>query len=415
MGFIMKRFLSLLFLSVFVVFWAGCQKEPNNPIGSEYTEEDGGGGSQTEMIYYEIPGSTDPTDCTPYVTDLVFNNDLSDWDGSESEIIGSMTVTHDATDLIFTFKLNPPYDGIYYIKSAVGAGWVVKAFNGRYVPPGIRNATETFGGQQTEYVVKVPKDEIKYIGPKKKDYSFYCDDLLGLAGTAEVCTIASLGGVPAFPDNGMKVKMKIQYNWSPISYFKTNINDGPDLQGWCIDIGNTISNGTYYDVEYWSSYTPLIDLPAFIKTQINDESELDEVNWIINNFTAGVTNTPYGIVTWQDIQAAIWKVLGEGTHSSANGDFDRTKYIYDQAKLYGEGFKPDCNGKIAMILGKAGMQITIVVKDFDEEFPQFCTYQGQDCQTAWAFGNKRYCLQIPGFPGRYWYWVTTGYKWCCIP
>jgi len=321
-----------------------------------------------------------------------------------------MTVTHDATDLIFTFKLNDPYDDIYYIKSAAGAGWVVKAADGRIVPPGIRNVTVNYAGPQTEYIVKLPKNEVKYIGPKKKDYSFYCDDLLGLAGTAEVCTIASLGGVPSFPDDGVDVTMSIYYNWNPKSYFKTNIGDG-DKEGWCIDIGNTISNGTY-NVKMWSSYSTT--LPAFVLSQINNEGKLPNVNWLINNIKVG-DQIPgcTGTVTWQDMQAAIWNILGEGTHSSATGDACRTPKMVARALAEGNGFKPDCNGKILMILGKQGMQITVIVEDFDVVFPQFCIYQGQDCQTAWAFGNKRYCLQIPGFTGRYWYWVTTGYKWCC--
>lgn len=143
MGFIMKRFLSLLLLSVFVVFWAGCQKEPNNPTGSEYTEEDGGGGSQTEMIYYEFPNNIQLVDCEDFVTDLVINDNISDWNGAGSEIVGSLTVSHDATDLIFTFKLNDPYDDIHYISNAYAAGWVVTAGDGRYVPPGIRGSVSS--------------------------------------------------------------------------------------------------------------------------------------------------------------------------------------------------------------------------------------------------------------------------------
>jgi hypothetical protein len=228
-----------------------------------------------------------------------------------------------------------------------------------------------------------------------------------LANWAAHATVSQKGAVEAFneslPD---RVSLRIvDYPSSgDSSYFKTEISGSSEEwlngthDGWCVDVDRTISLNTDYTANVYSSIgddlTGIVDKP----------SNMDRVNWLLNNkdllvgqeiFDSVVykggssasgwskdysnggaaldgdvltgTGTSLGIITYADIQRAIWGLIDNT--SSTNGltglSHARADELADRAFIWGEAYRPGCNDKAAVLFepinqkGVPSNQVTI--------------------------------------------------------
>ncbi len=175
------------------------------------------------------------------------------------------------------------------------------------------------------------------------------------------------------------------------SYFKTTITEGGILDGtydgWCIDVGNVIYNNVDYKTKVISSYDP--DLATL--GLIDKPENMDLVNWIINQDYPGNPAPDGKVFTYGDVQRTIWLLLENDITESGLGDWSQARVdkILEEAYNSGEGFLPQCDDKIAIILLPDDMaqpfQITISTV-FLTEFPSACEPVCGKTETAWAAG-----------------------------
>ncbi|MBA1340533.1 MAG: hypothetical protein C5S40_00095 [ANME-2 cluster archaeon] len=173
------------------------------------------------------------------------------------------------------------------------------------------------------------------------------------------------------------------------SYFISIVTEGGILNntydGWCIDYGHVIYLFKPYDVIVYSSYGDLTNLG-----NVDYSEDLDKVNWIINQDFVGQQSSSLGAYTRMDVQRAIWLLVDEFPPS---GNWPNVIEIYDLALEYGEGYVPQCDEVMAVILEPTDQaQVTII------EIPVADLVEGCDNgygeETAWAAG-------LP-FPGNSW-------------
>lgn len=139
------------------------------------------------------------------------------------------------------------------------------------------------------------------------------------------------------------------------SYFDVGISGSVLLDplvydAWCVDKDTFIDFGQYSATLY-SSYD---DIPTSI---VERPQNLDLVNWIINqNYTS------QGFTTEQ-ITNAIWALVED----PALGNYDflgnpGTDFIYTQALANGEGFVPDCDDLVAIIVDPEGNRQNLIIE-----------------------------------------------------
>ena len=159
-----------------------------------------------------------------------------------------------------------------------------------------------------------------------------------------------------------------------------------------MDVQHTISANQSYQANVYSSLEP-------VPTGIVDKSlNLDCVNWLINEadsligssladlvnygsssvganadyvnggsaagwtpgsgaeFLDPVTGTPPHKVNYSDIQRAIWSLIDNDQSTSGLTGWNAAvaDELADRAFVYGRGFTPDCNDKVAVILQPVG-------------------------------------------------------------
>jgi hypothetical protein len=228
-----------------------------------------------------------------------------------------------------------------------------------------------------------------------------------LANWAAHASVSQKGAVEAFneslPDQ-VSLRIVDYPSSGDSSYFKTQISGSSEewlngtYDGWCVDVGRTINLNTNYTANVYSSIgddlTGIVDKP----------SNMDRVNWLLNNaeFLVGQeifdsvvykggstgsgwsndysnggvavdsdvltgTGTSLGIITYADIQRAIWGLID--SQSSTSGltglSHARADELADRAFIEGKGYMPGCNDKAAVLFepvngnGDASNQVTI--------------------------------------------------------
>lgn len=229
------------------------------------------------------------------------------------------------------------------------------------------------------------------------------------------------GGLPGFnfyvPQN--LVDLCITTGISQTGYWEFDLSKAGLMSGhysaYCVDPGHWMTVGSCYPTSLFSSYGPL---GGFDTTFANPQN-LKLVNWIVNNFTPGVTpvtryeylgpvfEPPFhfelskffvsgdqtnNIVTMQDIQYAIWLLLSKAT-ASPHGDWDRARImgiVYKALTTPGAAdFIPACFQKIVVLAvpfydGQPTVQLCV----FNYLVP--CESRSMTC---WADG--KYGAQFP--------------------
>ena len=176
--------------------------------------------------------------------------------------------------------------------------------------------------------------------------------------------------------------------------------------GWCVDTDQTIAQHTPYCVRIYSSYDPLG------AALVEHPENLDLVNWIINqDFVGKASPGGYGIYTYGDVQRAIWTLIEDNMSSSGIGDWsaNRVNEIVAAAYANGEGFKPSCAQKLALILQpvdcatRAPLAVQVIIIEVEGHCEKFKGYE-----TAWGAErcSSGYCTP---FPGNNWAYYL---QWC---
>jgi hypothetical protein len=106
--------------------------------------------------------------------------------------------------------------------------------------------------------------------------------------------------------------------------------------GWCADTTYELSESTWIDVRLWSTARPS-SLPTRLQ-----KAGWDNVNYLLNHKSTDVG------VTANDIQKAIWYLLGQGEYPST--DWPLARQMIDDAVAHGNGWYPTAGQMIAVIM-----------------------------------------------------------------
>ncbi|MHC4558715.1 MAG: hypothetical protein ACYS80_15595 [Planctomycetota bacterium] len=141
------------------------------------------------------------------------------------------------------------------------------------------------------------------------------------------------------------------------SYFDINVLGGTPLDGWydgwCIKRYSVIQPGILYTAFVYPSYHPSLS------SLIGQAGDLDQVNWLLNQNYVGQDVQDVipdaestGIITYGDIQLAIWTLIDLPAPHWSLGDYsqDRVDEIVEYAEANGEGFVPDCGDIVLIVL-----------------------------------------------------------------
>jgi len=174
----------------------------------------------------------------------------------------------------------------------------------------------------------------------------------------------------------------------PDSYLNIDVFNGDLLDGtyngWCINRDYSISDGNIYeDAAVYCSYDSLPD------GLVDHPENIDLINWIINNVSAGQVSVCGGNYTYGDIQRAVWKLMDDdSTNLFGLGEWSqcRADEIVNNAMLNGEGFKPVCDDDyLGVILDGENVQTNIIA------VPYPCSISLR-VGAAWGYGqNGEYC------------------------
>ncbi len=233
-----------------------------------------------------------------------------------------------------------------------------------------------------------------------------CNEEIYIASHAVVKKETDLADLPgleaALPDQVTMIVVHPGTGFGAPSYFDASISGGTILDGtydnYCIDTDNTISPGTSYLANVYSSYGLLPE------GTVEYPENLDLVNWIINQDYVGMPSGCGGNYTYGDVQRAIWALVEDAQSTSGLGSWSqcRVDEILAAAYTSGDGFIPGCGDRVAVILAPVdGSQVTIAQVTFIQVGVP-CLYIEE---TAW-----RGCEE---FPGKNWALYSTYEIVCC--
>ncbi len=175
------------------------------------------------------------------------------------------------------------------------------------------------------------------------------------------------------------------------SYFLSLVNNGEIIngahEGWCIDAGHGIYSNRTYDVTVFSSYESLAGLG-----NVDHPEELDKVNWVLNQDFVGKQSSAWGAYTYADVQRVIWELVDDFPPTYV-GHIDRVMEILELAHLYGEGYVPQCDENMVVILEPLPQYQVTIIEVPIALLAGNCD-NGYGEETAWAAG-------LP-FPGNSW-------------
>lgn len=269
---------------------------------------------------------------------------------------------------------------------------------------------------------------------------------------AVVCTYGGAEGFDFYLPDG-PVTYNITHN-SPASYFKVEITNGGEFlnsgiyESFCVDADLNIYPPKTYTGTIHTS-TGILP-PECLSTAIENWSNMDLVNWIINEYPVNSSVpqhsysilptveqgfpftgifTPvkinevqqYGTVTWQDLQAAIWALLEGGEPLSDAWGYLQPQSALTYNNVWGivnaaltnpeaNGFIPECEDVITAILCPDGGNVQIITIQPTITLLQMpCDTQ---CETAWGDGKDGANF----VPNKSW---ATYFKWnindCTMP
>jgi hypothetical protein len=190
------------------------------------------------------------------------------------------------------------------------------------------------------------------------------------AGTTAVCDYtASPDGGPGLSNFADTLPDDVQFEVTyPVAggeaYFPTvTVSGGTVLDGtydgWCLDTNNVIYQNTTYTGDVYSSYEDLTG-------KVDHPENMDLVNWIINQGFVGTASSGCGgIYTYGDVQRAIWELVEDTPSTSGLSSWSQCRVNEIKAAAYanGEGFEPDCNDYIAVVLEPVnGAQIIAIAQ-----------------------------------------------------
>jgi hypothetical protein len=175
-----------------------------------------------------------------------------------------------------------------------------------------------------------------------------------------------------------------EFYFSEVAVTLGGVLDGT-YGGWCTDLERStpLNPPDYTCFDAWV----LPATPAFTFPFLDHPENLDLANWLLNQDLVGTDLGNGSLVTYGDVQRAIW-VLLEGRNPS--DDFATSPWllanineIVGMANAQGEGFVPDCGDYIGVLLDpKETEQPLMIPKLIECE----CTPGGDE--TAWGFGDR---------------------------
>jgi hypothetical protein len=142
------------------------------------------------------------------------------------------------------------------------------------------------------------------------------------------------------------------------SYLNVDITGG-NLDGtydsFCIETDLTITPGVNYDAVVYSSYHDHVDDNTTLGylNVVEFPLNLDLVNWIINqNWVAQYCDCAGRLFTSGDVQRAIWELIEDTESAAGLGTWNQccADVIRDDALANGDGFVPDCDELLALVL-----------------------------------------------------------------
>lgn len=207
-----------------------------------------------------------------------------------------------------------------------------------------------------------------------------------VSGEANYCL--DLSEYAKFSTNGSHYN---PYVFNPVKVYDANENYLTQFSAWCVDPVRGFDRDVIYNARFIS--TACDPLPVDISCIIKNPDNLDLLNYLINNFEAGNTYQGIGNVDNAVYQAVIWKITygSYQTNSNFNPDITVVEALYSFVVTNGEGYKPQCGDKMAIIVVDAdynycspqtwlGYQPLIIWKTIE------CTSQTiYDCETAYGF------------------------------
>ena len=181
--------------------------------------------------------------------------------------------------------------------------------------------------------------------------------------TVDNCVLAEADLVEFAAGLPDQVDMKVAHpgtGFGQPSYYDVTILGTSVLAGvfdnFCIDTDNTINPGAIYTVNVYSSYELIPD------GVVEFPENFDLVNYILNQGYAGTASQDGSLFTYSDVQRAIWTLIDDAMSTAGLGPWsqDRVDQILDDALANGEGFEPDCDQYIGVILAPVGgYQVTM--------------------------------------------------------
>jgi len=180
---------------------------------------------------------------------------------------------------------------------------------------------------------------------------------------------------------GMQMKVTYPIAGGEAYFIPTYIDyDGDGIaevttESWCVDIGSTISNNTWYCAVLFSSYE---DLTGLVDKPLN----MDLVNYIMNQDYVYKISPLYGTAyTYGDVQRAIWTVIDNTLSTSGLGSYNQARVdeIVAAAFANGEAYEPPCGGVVGAVLVPVSCGTTtpgaqvIIAQVVVADYPAICT------------------------------------------
>ncbi len=235
---------------------------------------------------------------------------------------------------------------------------------------------------------------------------------VAIAAHAVVSRVAGTGANLEAIENNLpdNFNFKVAFLEDP-TYLEATITNSGTLDGvygsFCVDLDHGIKPGTDYEMSAVSSYSSNTDLLGKL---VDKPENLDLLNYIINQDYSELG------ARGNEIQAVIWTLIDDITPESGRGAIEWNQDVVDAiiADAYenGEGFVPECDDKVFIIMNPGGdiedpvikSQVTIVQVTVIE-FPNVCETVYTDTETAWGQGVDfsdgswamyfKYCIDQP--------------------
>ena len=174
-----------------------------------------------------------------------------------------------------------------------------------------------------------------------------CEVTVDNCGDGSADLVAFAAGLPA---QVQKIIAHPGTGFGAPSYYDVTILGQSILAGtfdaYCVDTDTFINPGATYTANVYSSYDVIPD--GIMEFPEN----LDLVNYIINQGYVGTPSQDGSLFTYGDVQRAIWTLIDDGLVTNGLGPWTQARVdeILADALADGEGFEPDCDQYVGVIL-----------------------------------------------------------------